>query len=236
MKKILIFSLSIISLCLLMFGLASSSLFEIKEIGIAGNHLIPQERIQAQLEKFKGENLFTLDQKQVVSELRKNPLIDRVEIEKYWPGSLIVKLTEKKPVLRLSGRNLGVTKPGEIIPIEAEFDPPLPILEGLRTGKLKPFSRPVVPGLEQALELCRIDQSAANQLWPMIRSLTVTPDDELILTLSGEPTKIYLGRKDYERKLSYLKQILTLEQESISSIDLRFENQAVVKYNPKPKT
>ncbi|MCI0530506.1 MAG: FtsQ-type POTRA domain-containing protein [candidate division Zixibacteria bacterium] len=236
MKKITILSLSIVSVCLLMFGLASSSLFEIKELVVSGNHLIPEERILAQLEQFREENLFILDQKKVVSELVKNPLIDRIEIEKHWPGSLIVKLTEKEPVMRLSGRSLGVTKPGEIIPLEAEFDPPLPILVGLRAGKLKPFSRPLVPGLNQALELFRIDQSAANQLWPTIRSLTVTSDDELILTLAGEPTKIYLGRKDYERKLSYLKQILTLEQESISSIDLRFENQAVVKYNPKPKT
>ncbi|HVR44258.1 MAG TPA: FtsQ-type POTRA domain-containing protein [Thermoanaerobaculia bacterium] len=74
------------------------SRFAIRRIEIAGIVHAPRAGVESLVNRWSGANLFRLDLEQLRAELRANPWIESVSLQKKLPDTLEVALTERRPV------------------------------------------------------------------------------------------------------------------------------------------
>ena len=225
------------ALILVIFSLGSSSILEVRQILVKGNQKITAEEIQTQLSSFVGQNLLVVDEKSVSSKLRSEKRIARLEIKRKWPGSLLVQITEKKPVLLLHiGQVWGLSQEGEILPVDSLELQFLPVIKGIRYRNLELYTRPLVPELMQVLELYEAIQSRNEQLLGLIAEINVSDKSEVVLTLLPQHTTVLLGRQNYEQKIARLIEMLGAVENLTAIIDLRFEGLGLVRPKPSQKS
>lgn len=237
MKKNWIFLAVLTTLILVIFSLGSSSILEVRQILVKGNQKISAEEIQTKLNSFVGQNLLVVDEKSVSSKLRSDKRIAQFEIKRRWPGTLLVQITEKKPVLLLdNGQVWGLSQEGEILPADSLESQFLPVIQGIRYRNLKPYTRPLVPELKQVLELYEAIQSKNEQILGLIAEIKFTDKNEAVLTLLPQNTTVLLGRQNYEQKIARLIEMLGTEENLAAAIDLRFEGLGLVRPKPSQET
>ena len=237
MKKNWIFLAVLTTLILIIFSLGSSSILEVRQILVKGNQKITTEEIQTRLSSFVGQNLLVVDEKSVSSKLRTDKRITQIEIKRKWPGTLLVQITEKKPVLLLdNGQVWGLSQEGEILPVDSLESQFLPVIKGIIYRNLKPYTRTLVPELKQILELYEAIQSRNEQLLGLIAEINVSDKSEVVLTLLPQHTTVLLGRQNYQQKIARLIEMLGAEENLTATIDLRFEGLGLVRPKPSQET
>jgi cell division protein FtsQ len=237
MRKNWIFLAVLVMLILIIFSLGSSSILEVRQILVKGNQKITAEEIQTQLSSFVGQNLLVVDEKSVSSKLRSDKRIARLEIKRKWPGTLLVQITEKKPVLLLdNGQVWGLSREGEILPVDSLESQFLTVIQGIRFRNFKPYTRPLVPELKQILELYEAIQSRNEQLLGLIAEIKVGDQEEVVLRLLPQNTTVILGRQNYQQKIARLIEMLVTVENLTAIIDLRFEGLGLVRPKPSQET
>jgi cell division protein FtsQ len=237
MKKNWIFLAVLTTLILIIFSLGSSSILEVRQILVKGNQKISAEEIQTRLSSFVGQNLLVVDEKSVSSKLRTDKRITQIEIKRKWPGTLLVQIAEKKPVLLLdNGQVWGLSQEGEILPVDSLESQSLPVIRGIRYRNLKPYTRPLVPELKQVLELYQAIQSKNEQILGLIAEIKFTDKNEAVLTLLPQNTTVLLGFQNYEQKIARLIEMLGTAENLAAIIDLRFEGLGLVRPKPSQET
>ncbi len=230
MKRNWIFLAALITLILIIFSLGSSSILEVRQILVKGNQKISAEEIQTKLCSLVGQNLLVVDEKSVSSKLRSDMRVAQIEIKRKWPGTLLVQITEKKPVLLLDiGQVWGLSQEGEILPVDSLESQFLPVIKGIRYRNLKSYTRPLVPELKQILELYEAIQSRNEQLLGLIAEIKVGDQEEVVLRLLPQNTTVILGRQNYQQKIARLIEVLGTEENLAAVIDLRFEGLGLVR-------
>ena len=74
------------------------SIFIIKDIKIENNKILNTKNILDELESLKGQSLFFLDSKIIKSAIKQFDFVSSFEIKKIYPGTIKIKIFEKKPV------------------------------------------------------------------------------------------------------------------------------------------
>ena len=237
MKKNWIFLAALVTLILIIFSLGSSSILEVRQILVKGNQKITAEEIHTRLSSFIGQNLLVVDERSVSSKLRTDKRITQFEIKRKWPSTLLVQITEKKPVLLLDiGQVWGLSQEGEILPVDSLESQFLPVIQGIRYRNLKPYTRPLVPELKQVLELYEAIQSKNEQILGLISEIKFTGKNEAVLTLLPQHTTVLLGRQNYQQKIARLIEVLGTEENLAATIDLRFEGLGLVRPKQSQET
>ena len=80
------------------FDFNASSKFNIKNIHIENNSVIPTERVKKKLNYLFNENLFLLDLKKIEDSLKDEDFIESFSIKKIYPYTLKLTITERKPI------------------------------------------------------------------------------------------------------------------------------------------
>ena len=225
------------ALILIIFSLGSSSILEVRQILVKGNQKITAQEIQTRLSSFVGQNLLVVDEKSVSSKLRSDKRVAQFEVKRKWPGTLLVQITEKRPVLLLdNGQLWGLSQEGEILPVDSLESQSLPVIQGIRFRNFKPYTRPLVPELKQILELYEAIQSKNEQILGLISEIKFTDKNEAVLTLLPQNTTVLIGCQNYEQKIARLIEMLGTEENLAATIDLRFEGLGLVRPKPSQKS
>ena len=80
------------------FDFNVSSKFNIKNIYIENNSVIPTERVKKKLNYLFNKNLFLLDFKKIEDSLKDEDFIESFSIKKIYPYTLKLIITERKPI------------------------------------------------------------------------------------------------------------------------------------------
>jgi cell division septal protein FtsQ len=231
MKKNWLFSSILTAILLLLFVLGDSSIFKIDKIAVLGNQEISAEEIQDRLASILNQDLLLLDVAEVKLELLKERRIDQVQVDRTWPNQLTIRIKEKEPVLLIDSRPVyGLTRQGEILPVDS-LPKGLTLIKGIPFRALRPYTVPVLPELEQVLRLYQAFRSQGYSLSELADTVQMTKDSEFVLGLSATQTTVFLSQADYLETVSRLVEILRAEPGQPASIDLRYENLAVVSYH-----
>jgi cell division protein FtsQ len=83
--------------------LIHSPYFKIKEIRIEGNHETDREDILSLIDVKTGENIFKVKLKQAELDLRSLKQIKNAQIQRNFPDTIMVKITERVPIAELDG-------------------------------------------------------------------------------------------------------------------------------------
>lgn len=84
----------------LIYQLFQNPYFALEQFNIIGNKTVSQERMDSLLKEFKGKNIFLVQSGSVEKAITDNfPIFNGVEVDKYYPNILFIKISEREPKL-----------------------------------------------------------------------------------------------------------------------------------------
>ncbi len=205
------------------------SYFEVNNIDIQGNRYVSAEQI-LELSGIKlKQNIFSVDLQKANQGLRSHPYLKLVMVERRLPQTIFIKVKERKGValLEAPGGYYLIDKTGVILENAGMRNKKrLPVIKGVSPELLEVGAR-----INQGQELLAFLRSKG--LLINYASLDIRQEDNPILTTRRGRLKVYLGEGRWEDKLKnfdLVYQSLQARISSVKSIDLRYEQLAVVKH------
>ena len=231
-------------------GFYQNDRFNVRQIDIHTDGVVKTERIRSWARVQEGENLFSLDLHRVKRDLEMVPIIEKVAVDRALPGTLRLRVTERKPLARviiykqyqegeLKRMVYWIDGNGVLISLNDVDDTDLkasgkwlPLITGLNQADLM-TGRPVISHqLKSSLSLIdRFDLSPMAGL-AHLRQIDVSRRETLqVMTWQGG--RITLALNGLDRQLRRWRQIYDLgrdHQRSISSADLSIKNNLPVQW------
>ena len=87
------------------WALYQSRWFLIEEVKIAGVKRLNQQTIMQAAEVQLGQPVISANRSEIYKRLQKNPQVKSVQVERGWPHSVLIKVTERYPVAAAIGRS-----------------------------------------------------------------------------------------------------------------------------------
>ena len=76
----------------------NSTFFRIQNIEIVNNFLIEEEEIEEKLQKIYNRNIFLVSGNDIEKPLKEVNYLNKVEVKKKYPNTIVVKIFETKPI------------------------------------------------------------------------------------------------------------------------------------------
>jgi cell division septal protein FtsQ len=180
-----------------------------------------------------GENLWTLNLRQITRDLEKLPYVSSAKVERHFPDTVSILIHERVPVVKIVGLNidLGTREPfyldrdGVVLkPRQDETVPLLPEIIGLTDAQaeLEPGMKLEQPSLKCAMEI--LDDIDHSQLHTSITIRTIDVRNPISITMTTRQEMAITFRFDYiDQQLQRLLQIVNdpqFQQRPIATVDL----------------
>ena len=178
-----------------------------------------------------GENLWSLNLRQIARDLEKLPSVSSAKVERHFPDTVSISITERVPVVRIDGLNIDlgtretfyldrdcvVLKPRPDEPV-----PQLPQIINLTDAELEPGMKLDRPILSRALEI--LDGIDHSELRTTIDISRIDLGNPLAITMETRQGMIITFRLDYiDQQLQRLLQIVNypdFQMRQIHTVDL----------------
>ncbi|MCU1349963.1 MAG: hypothetical protein JWO56_2993 [Acidobacteria bacterium] len=223
---------NVVVIALLLLGAAwayrqtqSDARFAVKQIEIAGAVHTPRAAIEAVTQRYIGLNLFKIDIARVQHDLGALTWIARIDIEKKLPGTLRIRIAERRPVALLQrGARLDYVDENGVTFAELSAsvgDDDLPLITN-------------AAGDELARTVVLIHELRARDPQAFARISEVRPIAPRGFAIFDRQLGafVYANRDDLSAKWRHLDSILRAEHLAAGSIeyaDLRFDDRVIVK-------
>jgi cell division protein FtsQ len=217
-----------------MYNYATTSpRFAIESVELAGLSRIPQEDVARLVAELNGANILLAPLDVCELRLESHPRIARATARRVLPNRVTWTITEREPVaLVFTDRFFEIDASGMVMPGDAYtalLD--LPTITGVpptdvRAGQI--CANPMVSGALEALDVCR---SWGGEFAENIAELRATSSGLSIRSLR-EDCVLLVGDVDFEkrlRKFFLLRDELARREQPSRLIDLRFDNQVVLR-------
>jgi cell division septal protein FtsQ len=213
--------------------LTTAESFAVHEVEFRGMSRIDSSEIEELLADLTGQNILLVSLDLYEDRIKMNPRVERVELKRVLPDKVACEVKEREPVaLIFAGRFLEVDRQGMVMADDeytAILD--LPIITGLAVdeveeGKINGNNR--LQGALRALALCK---SLGGDFAENISELSVGSGGVSIRSLEKDCV-LLLGEADYANRLKkyfLLKETLAQKQSDSGIIDLRYDDQVVLR-------
>lgn len=213
--------------------LISCRWFGLRQIEISGDTDLTLNEVIELTPVLLGTNVFRLDARKIEHGIRKDLKVSQAKVIRKFPNKIKIELQRKRPIFLINLDQLyGLTKTKEIIPSEGQDQRlDLPILSGVSLGQINFYRETDIPEIQKAIDFYQTTVALDSNFLGKISELDLSHPDNLILYLLPSGLRVVMGSGDYGQRLARLSEVLKVEQdlEKLSWIDLRFQNQAVVK-------
>jgi cell division protein FtsQ len=201
------------------------------EIEPRGHFTEGQIRQQAGLEP--GQNLWSLNLRQITRDVEKLPYVSNAKVERHFPDAVTILIHERVPVVKIVGLNIDLDtretfyldRDGVVLkPREDDSAPAMPEVIGLTSAEteFEPGMKLEQSSLTRALQI--LDEIDHSRLHTSISIRTIDLSNPLSITMSTRQDMSVTFRLDYiDQQLQRLMQILDrpeFQQRAISSVDL----------------
>ncbi|HET8578653.1 MAG TPA: FtsQ-type POTRA domain-containing protein [Methylomirabilota bacterium] len=213
--------------------LLTSPRFAVREIEIRGAERLGREAVLAAAGLAPGMNLFRVDPQAVAGRLEALPLVRRAEVIRDFPDRVTVVVEERQPfTLVHAGRLHWIDEQGMDLGLERRaVTLEVPVITGLGPGDLSPDAGGPPERVAAGVSLLRVLLRSGSALLGQISEIDVSrPDAPVLYTVDG--VEVRLGAEDWEARLGRLLGVLAQLRaagEVVTSIDLRFRDQVVLK-------
>jgi len=165
------------------YGVAQATTFEYTDTVIEGATYTDPAAVQAVLDGVKGTNLFALVTRPLEASVRTLPTVRSVDVSARLPGTVVVRLRERTPILvwRIGARRYLVDSEGRLFaklpdtPSDATAS--LPVIEDRRAAMVD---------LVVGSSLDRVDLDAATRLGSLVPADVGSAAEELQVFISDE--------------------------------------------------
>lgn len=178
---------------------------------------------------------YQIDENEVVNRLNQHPFIEQAYVRKLIPNTLFIILSERRPYVFLKIENSYYLIDEQLHPIQKiSASQPIPsfALTGIKREAIN-LGQPIDSmGLQQGRELLNLFRASQLPL-DQFAELDVADPLNLKLKLHNPPLLIQLGHDDYLKKIKTFESVyphLQQSKKSLRSIDLRYQNRAIVRF------
>ena len=213
--------------------LLNSKNYQLRKVVIKGSRFLSAKEILSNTDLCSQIDILHVNLTEVERQIRRNPFIASAYVTKRFPAAIEIEIRERLPVAYVNGTELmSVDSKGVILPLPKSGSvSDLPVITGIKKLTGKPGQQTVNDTLLQAVEILT---KCPKSLYRQISEVHFDQRYGFLLYLTDYYFPIYLGQGAYSRKLQYLQVLLLrLWKEkrlaSLYYVDLRFENQAVVR-------
>lgn len=224
LKPVLGMSGAIVGALLLVWGVVTALDRPIAQVQVGGQfQRVASVQIEAAVAPFRGAGFLSIDMDALRAALEKIPWVDRVRVERRWPKSVWVLITEHVPAARWGEDGLMNTR-GELFLQHVQHLPPeLPQLvgpEGTQEAVAKLYLDSYPRLLAVGMRLTKVELDARGA-WA--------------LTLNNG-VQVRLGRQNVQERLERFLRIaspmVAARGTAVSYVDLRYSNGFSVGWNP----
>lgn len=194
-----------------------SPIFNIQEIKVVNNELINEETIKSLSELSVGENLFRFNKQKISKNIKSNPYIENVKIQRILPNKIKIDVKERKREFNIEFLNgyIYINKQGYILEISNEkLDKPIIQGVSIQDENVEVGSRLNSEDLEKLEDVIQIIDICKNyELDTKVTSIDVTDKNEYSIYIETEKKTIYIGdNTNLSTKMLYIQAILEKNQ------------------------
>ncbi len=193
-----------------------SPIFNIDNIEVSGVEKIQAETIVSLSKIQKGKNIFQINKKHIIKNIKENPYIEEASIKRKLPGTIQIDIKERAVAYQIKVINsfVYIDYQGYILEI-ASKNGGVPFVEGITTDQdtLLNGKRLLNSDLETLNALLKIMDAAKGADISKKITKIIIKDDEYKLELKKENKEAYLGNAtNLTNKILYVKLILEKEK------------------------
>ena len=212
--------------------------FLLSRFDVRGNRVLTEGEVLRLSGVVMGENLLDVRISALEEAVAASPRVDRAQARRVLPDRVVVTLDEKLPAALVAaggGDVLEVTFDGSVLPaVEQTAMVDLPVITGA-VGDIEPGIAELSPELVEALALLRQARAVSEGLWMEISEVRIAPESGLVIYAVADGAEIRVGSgalssNDLERLWRVLCDIRARGEEA-ETIDLRFQDQVVVRFS-----
>jgi cell division protein FtsQ len=186
--------------------------------------------------------LYGFDLNNVKRRIMAEPLLKDVQLNREYPGSLVIAVSEREPVAALNcGQMRFVDEEGVVLPyLDGDRKLDLPVIIGIDGIQAEKVGKPIMnKELFTALEIIRQAQMLDSTIYHMISELDMNRGGDIRINSLDAGIPVILGRDDIPKKLLLFETfwtnfVNTGYAQKLKYVDLRFEDQVVVKWQDEP--
>lgn len=213
--------------------LLTAARFAVVEVEVRGNSRLTRERILDAVAIEAGVNLFRLDARTALSRVEAMPEVRRAELIRSLPNRVTLVVEERRPfTLVHAGRLHWVDEAGIVIGRETRAVPlALPVISGLTPDELARAGRAPSGRVTAGVSLIRNLLRSGSPLLQHVSEIDVGRAEGPVLYMV-DGVEVRLGAEDWEARLPRLQGVLAqvaASGQAVTSIDLRFRDQVVLK-------
>ncbi|MGB4598576.1 MAG: FtsQ-type POTRA domain-containing protein [Trichlorobacter sp.] len=215
-------------------GLMQTTPFPVQKVDVRGVQRLTREEIVTLTGVLPGQNLLSLHLKAVGQQVARNPWVASVRVQRFFPGTLAVSITERQPVAVV---NLGLLyyldNQGEPFkPLSFGDTLDLPVVTGLSEDALAADPAGTREALKSACELLGALQQYGSFILADVSEIHYDRGHGFTLFTTSAAVPIRIGTDDFSGKLARFARIyqtLMTQQPGLHYIDLDYIDRIVVK-------
>ena len=177
-------------------------------------------------------NMFSINKRETIENIKENPYIENVKIERKLPKRILITVTERTAefLLEFGGSYAYIDRQGNILQISSENISDKQKIVGYKTleENIKPGNRLCKEDLESINNIFTILNVAENySLKNLITSINISDNSNYLLYMESEKKTVNLGTtENIEAKMLFLQSILEREKgnEGIIYLNVDFKN------------
>jgi cell division protein FtsQ len=213
--------------------LLKSSRFAVERVEVAGQSRLSAEEVVKASGLLPGQSLWNLDTRRAVAGVESLPLVRRAELVRAFPNRVTLFVEERQPFTLLSAGALywvdeqGVALGPETRAVSVEA----PVISGVGAEDLAGPGRMPTERVALGVAFLRALMRAQSPLLAEISEVDVgRPEGPVLYLVDG--VEVRLGSEDWDGRLGRLGGVLAqlrASGQAVTSIDLRFRDQVVLK-------
>ncbi len=214
---------------------------KVKRVTIEGNRIVETAEIMQLIKVAKNSQLQDVDLMAVRRDILSHHFIKDVVVERDLPATLRVTIEERVPLAIINGSEiLYLDEDGVVLPhsISKQLID-LPVLTGIPAeSQATPGKTLKSPDIQEALKILATSKMVSKELYHMISEVRLRNGGDIVLYAAEHGVPIFFGHGDIASKLIRLETFwndVVREQgsEKLQYVDLRFDDQVVVRWNQK---
>ena len=245
-KALFLYFAIVVIMSLLAFGYKTLNIhlqeklsqFELNDIHVTGNRILPKSEILKMLGLNNGKKLLEISASDVVKTLKTSSYIRAVSAVYSLPSTLRIKITEREPIAFIYGRGLNmIDNENYILAVpEKSIRWDLPVIRGIKEKLGIQGAETISETAKKAVEIARYASMVDMPLREMISEIDFSNDDYVAVGLAGCKAIIRIDLENYQEQLfvaaRYLKDYLNFKKiDNLNYVDVRFKGQIIIKKN-----
>ena len=214
-----------------------------QRILIEGSRIIPAQQLYAMAGIAMKSPMYGVDLYTVRNRLLTQPFIRSVGIFRQYPDVIRIRVKEREPIATLNnGSMYYLDAESYLLPyVQTTVKLDLPMINGVNDlQKVHPGDHVTLPEITQAIQLLQTAQAIDSSMYHFISEVNMNGGGDIILYSTDVAVPIYVGRGDIPKKLLTLqsfwsKFVKTGNAEKLKYVDLRFDDQVVVRWQTDEK-